>query len=339
MDLLRGGAVLLVIAHHLRLVQEIWDGAAPHTMAILSEGTMPFRMPALLFASGLLLERSLRKPAARYLSGKARSMLWPWLLWSALMLPILGWENAREPLWWINGMYTWFLLALFLYYLIGLLARRIHPGWLALASVAGWTAMPLLGLAQDVAGLRPDKFLYYAAFFFAGAAAHRVLAVRTVPWALILPSLVIAAGWAAYAVYLDADPDVPVLSQVVVLIGVLGAIGVAQHLPRIGIVRGIEWLGRNSIVPYLVHLPVIELLARHTDVPVGWPAYLAGFTIVIAICVLAIRLRPVTSFLYVFPGVRRGSVAGAAGSSSATVAAPVTEPVTASAGERRSPVG
>ena len=147
MDLLRGFAVLLVIAHHLRLVQEIWDGAAPHAAAILSEGTMPFRMPALLFASGLLLERSLRKPTARYLSGKARSLLWPWLLWSALMLPILGWENAREPLWWINGMYTWFLLALFLYYLIGLLARRIHPAWLALASVAGWTAMPLLGLA------------------------------------------------------------------------------------------------------------------------------------------------------------------------------------------------
>ena len=37
MDLLRGTAILLVIAHHLRLVQQIWDGGTPWTMVELSE--------------------------------------------------------------------------------------------------------------------------------------------------------------------------------------------------------------------------------------------------------------------------------------------------------------
>jgi len=100
MDLLRGGAILLVIAHHLRLVQQAWDGSTPHLMVVLSEATAPFRMPVLLFASGLLLARSLQKPTGRYLTGKARALLWPWLLWSAVMLPILGWEHGGEPLWW-----------------------------------------------------------------------------------------------------------------------------------------------------------------------------------------------------------------------------------------------
>ncbi|OFT62640.1 hypothetical protein HMPREF3159_03780 [Brachybacterium sp. HMSC06H03] len=57
MDLLRGTAILLVIAHHLRLVQQIWDGGTPWAMVELSEALAPFRMPALLFASGLLLAR------------------------------------------------------------------------------------------------------------------------------------------------------------------------------------------------------------------------------------------------------------------------------------------
>ena len=94
MDLLRGTAILLVIAHHLRLVQQIWDGGTPWAMVELSEALAPFRMPALLFASGLLLARSLRRPPGRFLAGKLRGLLWPWLLWSAVMLPILGWGHA-----------------------------------------------------------------------------------------------------------------------------------------------------------------------------------------------------------------------------------------------------
>lgn len=301
MDLLRGTAILLVIAHHLRLVQQIWDGGTPWAMVELSEALAPFRMPALLFASGLLLARSLRRPPGRFLAGKVRGLLWPWLLWSAVMLPILGWGHADEPLWWLNGMYTWFLAALFCYYVIGLLTRRIPPGWVALASVAVWTALPLLGVAHDLVGPRPDKFVFYAVFFFAGAALRPLLARRPVPWTVTVPALAAAAAWALHAARIDAEPQVPVLTQAVVLMGVVGAVGVLQRLPRLRALRPVEWLGRNSVVPYLVHLPVIELLGRHVDLPAGPGTFALYYLVTIGICVLAVLLRPKTGFLYAFP--------------------------------------
>ncbi|MEV0867762.1 acyltransferase [Brachybacterium paraconglomeratum] len=311
MDLLRGTAILLVIAHHLRLVQQIWDGSTPWAMVELSEALAPFRMPALLFASGLLLARSLRRPPGRFLAGKLRGLLWPWLLWSAVMLPILGWGHADEPLWWLNGMYTWFLAALFCYYVIGLVTRRIHPGWVALASVVAWTALPLLGVAHDMVGPRPDKFVFYAVFFFAGAALRPVLARGPVPWIVTVPALAVAAAWALHAARIDVEPQVPVLTQVVVLLAVVGAVGVLQRLPRLHALRPVEWLGRNSIVPYLVHLPVIELLGRHIDLPAGPGTFALYYAVTIGVCVLAVLLRPVTGFLYAFPA-RKAAVAPAA---------------------------
>lgn len=305
MDLLRGGAILLVIAHHLRLVQQVWDGSAPWAMVELSEALAPFRMPALLFASGMLLTRSLEKPTDRYLTGKARSLLWPWLLWSAIMLPILGWSNGADPLWWINGMYTWFLMALFLYYVVGLVVRWIPPGWIALASVAVWTALPLLGIEHEVDGLRPDKFVYYAVYFFAGTALRKVLTARMIPLALMVPALLIAAAWALWAALSDIEPSVPVVTQVVVLVSVIAAIGLAQRMPRRRLTRPVEWLGRNSIVAYLVHLPAIELLCRHLDVPASLASYLVFYLVTIGICVLAILIRPATGFLYAWPARRR----------------------------------
>ncbi|GAA1489148.1 hypothetical protein GCM10009626_18940 [Brachybacterium sacelli] len=304
MDLLRGMAILLVILHHVSLVQQIWDGGTPHAGVVLSEAAKPFRMPALLFASGMLLPRSLRRPGPRFLSGKARGLLWPWLLWSAIMLPIMGWEFGRDPLWWINGMYTWFLLALFLYYVLGLLTRSIPPGWVALACLVAWTVMQMLGSALEDPAYRPDKFVYFAVFFFAGAALRRVVLARTMPIALLAPGVLLALGWAAYAARIDRAPEPPVLSHLVVLISVLVAIGLAQRVPRLRIVRALEWLGRHSIVLYVVHLPVIELLARHLDLPPGRASFALYALVTFGVCVLAVLLRPITGFLYTFPALR-----------------------------------
>lgn len=146
-------------------------------------------------------------------------------------------------------MYTRFLATLFCYYVLGLLTRWIHPGWIALASVVAWTALPLLGAAHDMVGPRPDKCVFYAMFFVAGAALRPVLARQSVPWAVMVPALAVAAAWALHAARIDAETQVPVLTQVVVLLAAVGEAGVVQRLPRLRALRPVEWLGRNSIVP------------------------------------------------------------------------------------------
>lgn len=304
MDLLRGAAILLVIVHHISIVQQVWDGGTAHEAVLLSEAAKPFRMPALLFASGILLPRSLEKPAGRFLIGKVRSLLWPWLLWSLLMLAIMGWGFGTDPLWWVNGMYTWFLLALFVYYVVGLLTRRIPPMWVALASLAAWTVMQQFGSALIDPTYRPDKFVYYAVFFFAGAALRRIVLARRMPLWVLAPGLLLALGWAALAMRIDRDPEVPVLSQLVVLAAVLAGVALVQRLPRVRAVRALEWLGRHSIVLYLVHLPVIELLARHLDLPPSRATSALFFLVTLGVCVLAVLLRPVTGFLYALPAPR-----------------------------------
>jgi peptidoglycan/LPS O-acetylase OafA/YrhL len=104
-----------------------------------------------------------------------------------------------------------------------------------------------------------------------------------------------------------------VLTQLVVLAAVIGAVGVLQRLPRLRALRPVEWLGRNSVVPYLVHLPVIEILGRHVDLPAGPGTFALYYLVTLGVCVLAVLLRPVTGFLYTFPARKRaGSLASAA---------------------------
>lgn len=327
MDMLRGISVVLVAILHITLVQEIWDGGTSYEAIVLSQAVAPFRMPMLLFASGLLLARALKKPTGRYLTGKLRTLLWPWLIWSAVMWPITGWSYGLQPLWWINGMYTWFLMALFCYYLVGLLTRWIHPAWFALASITAWTVLPMLGVTFDVTGFRPDKFLYYAAFFFAGAALRRLLSERRIPVAALLPALVVAAGWAYYAMRIDMEPSIPVVSQLVVIISVIGVIGLAQRAPRVGAVRFVEWMGRNSIVIYLVHLPVVEMLGRYLPLPPGRKSFLVFVVVTLGVCLAAAALRPHISWLFAFPQRSRAAAPEAAAAPSAAAPAAGAEGV------------
>ena len=110
------------------------------------------------------------------------------------------------------------------------------------------------------------------------------------------------------------------------LLAVVGAVGVLQRLPRLHALRPVEWLGRNSIVPYLVHLPVMELLGRHIDLPAGPGTFALYYAVTIGVCVLAVLLRPVTGFLYAFPARKASKApAAAAGESISQAVEPIVD--------------
>src|SRR5690606_791284 len=84
MDFLRGLSILLVVLHHsTQIVSERVD-ELPEVFVFISNFFAPYRMPMLMFLSGLLVAGSLQRPAGEYLWGKVRRILWPIIVWTLI---------------------------------------------------------------------------------------------------------------------------------------------------------------------------------------------------------------------------------------------------------------
>lgn len=174
MDRLRGAAVLAVVAFHAELQAVGATGERLPVVHVVNEFAEPVRMPMLTLLSGMLLAPALRKPRGRYVGGKLRTLLWPYLLWSAVDMAHLQWRlaSAGESLdWpWVGRVlhhpptYLWFLAFLLVYYLVAMLlpaaartaaaplalvlAASVPDEWQRLVWLFGWF------LAGDVVGRR-----------------------------------------------------------------------------------------------------------------------------------------------------------------------------------------
>ncbi|WP_408610937.1 acyltransferase family protein [Brevibacterium yomogidense] len=247
MDELRGLAVLLVILHHIFGIPVVLGGGAPpwvDFMRVLE----PFRMPLLLVLSGMLLPRSLAKPSRLYYWGKVRGILWPFVLWTLITnLVLLHVSNLASPWTWIGGSWhLWFLAVLLACYLVGPLIRWI-PAWL-------WV-VPMVMLEPFVGTSSYRRILWYGAFFFLGAAlsvfASRWQGVR---WPVPAVLLVASAGfgvWVASPVGTYERGPVAFLASAT---GVAAIVWVAPRAPRI---RALQFVGRESMVFYIVHFGAV----------------------------------------------------------------------------------
>lgn len=297
MDLFRGVAVVLVAAGHSA------DDTTSRPIRLGLEAMGDYRIPALLLLSGILLPRSLEKPASVYLEGKARRILWPYLVWAAIMIPIFGLENALSPRWWLLGepSHVWYLHALLMYYLLALATRRVPPIWIALAMLALSVPSAALADSGDPPGLiwnRP----WYGIFFFLGAAIEPHLAriIGLPRWVSVIAA-VVTAGWMARTVQVGHAEIGGVLPALAAAVGLLLVVWVAPRVPRVGVVRAVEWMGRSSIVIYLVHFPA--MFAWHQ---IGFDAdgvldYLIMFALTLGAGVGAVVLRPWPAVLYELP--------------------------------------
>lgn len=294
MDVLRGAAVILVMLMHADLSA---DGRSDW---VLNNLMRPYRMPTLMLLSGLLLQHSLDKGARRYLIGKVRGVVWPWLLWTGLMIALLTERFLADPVGFLAvGTHMWFLAALACAYLLALAARRV-PHW-AIALVL----FSLAGLLQDSHGAL-TTYLWYGAFFFVGAALRPWLD----PWVAARPAVpllltAVAVGGALWQVprglYVPFRPD----QALIAVVGILAIVWLAARLPRSMPVRAVEWMGRNSIVAYLVHPALlIPVGAAIGGLGLGTTTTsLLNFTAVATLSVLLILARPWTDWLYSMPRV------------------------------------
>lgn len=304
MDILRGIAVVLIIAAHIPthvvaggVPPERLDGIRP-----VLDALAPIRVPVLFVLSGLLLERSLRKPAGQYVRGKLRAILYPFAVWVLLegARRVTTGEAPLETLvHLVLNSYLWFLAYIFVYYLLALLLRRVPPVVVVGAFLAGAVVLP-------------DEFLrgpYYGAFFFLGWYAVRylpqLLALLRSGWFPLLAVAAIGQYVLLWGAELGAVTPLVQWLRAIPLIAV--AAGLALRLERTRAGRIAAWYGTSSIVVYVSHYFYEGLIATHLTTPQmpPWLQFVLIGSGAFALVTLTVQLQRTTWVRYLFTPPRR----------------------------------
>lgn len=297
MDLLRGAAILLVITWHSAAILLLFDIAVPAWLVDLNNAFAPYRMPTLMVLSGLLLNRSLSKPGSVYAVGKVSNLVWPWVLWTAVNWLVLQYE---APIWERNvwgKSYLWFLYYLVVLYSLAPLLRRV-PAWVLIAGP--WIATLA---APD---LDSKRFLFLTGFFFLGRLADehrgvvdRITAHRHLWWAFPIA----AAFSVAFAVW--GPWRYEGILAVFSVLGILVSVRVARTPAIAARSEALRWVGRNSVVFYVSHFPVIVgvvLITQAAAMPVGVTIAIAfAAAISVGAALTAARRFRVVELLFTLP--------------------------------------
>jgi uncharacterized membrane protein YcfT len=298
MDSLRGMAIILVVLFHSASSYRSLSGLdhAP-VWDELTGFFDPYRMPMLLVLSGLLLPRALAKPLGTYMSGKARKILWPLVVWSTFQFVAeRDVSQMLDPLEWLDGTFQWFLVVLVVCYSVAPLVRSL-PAWVvALAFV-----VLLLTVGGHVTELR--RIFFYGPYFFLGVMLSRRLSrIQAAPaWLAGLLGLV------GIGVGIGSAADVLIVARyiswsiVLPLPGLLALLWLGARLPRSPLFEGI---GRHSMVYYVTHTTVLVVtvdLWRAQDWATPWYTPLVLFTIIFGVSAFLAVNRVHFSGLFEFP--------------------------------------
>lgn len=258
MDIVRGAAILAVIAFHSVTILERYEFEAGLVWRNLNETLKLFRMPILIFLSGMLLPRSLAKPMPEYFWGKVRAILWPFLLWSTIHAGAAG-TDLTSPYelrhLYTGGSHLWFLGFIFVYYIAAKPLSRVDPLLVAAAAFA-------LSVISPDGEKYSERILYLMSLFFLGSAVvhygAQVGQILRSRWIWLLAPVVLAAGYATARHDLNFGPNWVAVSAA----GFLFFAALAQRLEGLHIARPLIWVGQRSIIFYVSHEIFMILLAR-----------------------------------------------------------------------------
>lgn len=309
MDVLRGVAILLVIVNHAAAAVVSRGYAAPALISEVNTVLAPVRIPALVFLSGLLVAPSLARGRRRYLAGKARRLVYPYLLWTAVYLVVLvrpwSYGDPYGPAALLEMLVRspsplWFLSFLAAFYLLALVLRRVPAPLLIAAS---------LGLSLLVDGSRAHRFLFLLGFFLIGVALTHypqawrawLTGPRLAGLGLLTAALLLASLGRGEQVRYEAAYAPAVLAAVLLL--ARGAHAISDHAVAVPL----RYLGVNSLPVYVVHylaaFVLAELLQRAgvTSSAGAFAAVTVAAFVSGVLAVEAARRSPLVDLLFALP--------------------------------------
>lgn len=304
MDHLRGLSILLVIAFHGQTIAARFADYLPQELVVALAFFAPFRMPLLMFLSGMLLSRSLTKPPREFFGGKLRSIAWPYVLWSIPALAVMDnlSRNSLIGMFFLSSTYLWYLWFLFAFYVGAWIMARLNiPVWVGVA--VGFVG------AFGPDDFRISRFFFLLIFFMLGhffvINSGRVFLEKSRPWLLPLSAAIFLAAGLASAI------GVPVQYQPLFVLAPIGGIVLSLYLApstTIGPVRrALGYVGRDSIVFYVTHFVtmwvVMETL-QSVGVTSPWVMYVVGVSLAVLTGVVFTWLRArswIVATLFSFP--------------------------------------
>lgn len=288
MDFARGICIILVLLVHTEAALEVGVGDRPEPFRTFNLLFDPYRMPFLMFLSGVLLQRSLKKNLRDNFVGKFSGIFWPFLIWSMViyvaegrfdLITVLKTPISAPSLLW----YLWFLFA---YYIIMTVADSFRVPTLLMVVV------PIVLSQFAPSFLRIDRFCYLLTFFALG----HLYTTSSFGRYVTRPVALVALALCLVGSYISAF-DHPIKYELLFAWAPIGLILFVTHISRhyapVAPTRPIEWVGRNSIVFYVCHFPVEILFGRHILDGIGSVhlRYVLTFLAAVAAGVLLQKLR------------------------------------------------
>jgi fucose 4-O-acetylase-like acetyltransferase len=252
LDAARGiGIVLVVYAHGARALVDV----LPFLAAFKTVDTLvyAFHMPLFFFLAGLVSAKSLDRSGKSFLSGKVGTVVYPYLLWSAIywLLEIVFVSRVNSPLavdsiWWIwlrPIEHLWFLYVLFF---CQLLAAFVWPRVALLTLLSAWMLLgPLPPINVPAFWTQFPWFvagLVLAPLLLRGAPSHRIEAGV---------GLALGVPLAAAAAAIVGQVEFVALAKFA-----MAGVGITLTVTVAYLVRGVRlvtYLGEASLSIYLLH--------------------------------------------------------------------------------------
>ncbi|WP_430738008.1 acyltransferase family protein [Psychrobacter sp. VH5] len=266
-DSLRGAAILLVI--HLHVVNRVYQVIADANKFLENFTTLiaPLRMPLLLFLSGLFVSHSISKGSIRFFKGKVNNILYPYTVWTIITFSQMYFVNELTGEVFNKSLleaflfpiaHMWFLYNLLIYFIIIYFLNKVTYVLPLVLSLLSYIVL----VSNDITNFQLNKFVSLFFFFSLGSYLGQNISKLT-------------------KIILNID------IKVLIILGIIGIFSTVENLllynggsytlcysiscllliPAIlrlstflGEIKPLRYVGENSLVIYLVHLPIANVL-------------------------------------------------------------------------------